>query len=193
LIGAGDDDTVTSGSATGMTANVGHRIIHCGGQGIEHNVIMKKTTGSSWCQQVWHHYRRYCVTLRSYPTRPGRSGPRRAERQASGKVASTTSRQPTTLRFCRSVTCPGAVRWRGLPAWWVAAGRLEILLVADDVDGPAEQYGHVNRVIADDQLDDKGRGDRLTPRARRSRRDRLTRSSASPPGRPPAAAAPALP
>ena len=39
------------------------------------------------------------------------------------------------------------------------AGRgraLEILLVADDLDGPrAEQYGYVNRVIADDQLDDE--------------------------------------
>jgi enoyl-CoA hydratase/carnithine racemase len=37
----------------------------------------------------------------------------------------------------------------------VGRGRaLEILLVADDVDGPrAEQYGYVNRVIADDQLD----------------------------------------
>jgi enoyl-CoA hydratase/carnithine racemase len=37
------------------------------------------------------------------------------------------------------------------------AGRgraLEILLVADDLDGPrAEQYGYVNRLIADDQLD----------------------------------------
>jgi enoyl-CoA hydratase/carnithine racemase len=39
------------------------------------------------------------------------------------------------------------------------AGRgraLEILLVADDVDGPrAEQYGYVNRVIADGRLDDE--------------------------------------
>jgi enoyl-CoA hydratase/carnithine racemase len=37
----------------------------------------------------------------------------------------------------------------------VGRGRaLEILLVADDCDGPrAEQYGYVNRVIADDQLD----------------------------------------
>ena len=39
------------------------------------------------------------------------------------------------------------------------AGRgraLEILLVGDDFDGPrAEQYGYVNRVIADDQLDDE--------------------------------------
>jgi enoyl-CoA hydratase/carnithine racemase len=36
----------------------------------------------------------------------------------------------------------------------VGRGRaLEILLVADDLDGPrAEQYGYVNRVIADDQL-----------------------------------------
>jgi enoyl-CoA hydratase/carnithine racemase len=36
----------------------------------------------------------------------------------------------------------------------VGRGRaLEILLVADDLDGPrAEQYGYVNRLIADDQL-----------------------------------------
>jgi enoyl-CoA hydratase/carnithine racemase len=39
----------------------------------------------------------------------------------------------------------------------VGRGRaLEILLVADDCDGPrAEQYGYVNRLIADDQLDDE--------------------------------------
>jgi enoyl-CoA hydratase/carnithine racemase len=39
----------------------------------------------------------------------------------------------------------------------VGRGRaLEILLVADDLDGPrAEQYGYVNRVIPDDQLDDE--------------------------------------
>jgi enoyl-CoA hydratase/carnithine racemase len=35
------------------------------------------------------------------------------------------------------------------------ARALEILLVADDLDGPrAEQYGYVNRAIADNQLDD---------------------------------------
>ena len=39
----------------------------------------------------------------------------------------------------------------------VGRGRaLEILLVADDVDGPrAAQYGYVNRAIADDRLDDE--------------------------------------
>jgi enoyl-CoA hydratase/carnithine racemase len=39
----------------------------------------------------------------------------------------------------------------------VGRGRaLEILLVADDLDGPrAEQYGYVNRLIADDRLDDE--------------------------------------
>jgi enoyl-CoA hydratase/carnithine racemase len=39
----------------------------------------------------------------------------------------------------------------------VGPGRaLEILLLADDLDGPrAEQYGYVNRAIADDQLDDE--------------------------------------
>jgi enoyl-CoA hydratase/carnithine racemase len=39
----------------------------------------------------------------------------------------------------------------------VGRGRaLEILLVADDLDGQrAEQYGYVNRAIADDHLDDE--------------------------------------
>jgi enoyl-CoA hydratase/carnithine racemase len=39
----------------------------------------------------------------------------------------------------------------------VGRGRaLEILLVADDLDGPrAEQYGYVNRAIADDRLDEE--------------------------------------
>jgi enoyl-CoA hydratase/carnithine racemase len=39
----------------------------------------------------------------------------------------------------------------------VGRGRaLEILLVADDCDGPrAEQYGYVNRAIADDELDEE--------------------------------------
>ena len=39
----------------------------------------------------------------------------------------------------------------------VGRGRaLEVLLVADDCDGPrAEQYGYVNRLIADDRLDDE--------------------------------------
>jgi enoyl-CoA hydratase/carnithine racemase len=33
---------------------------------------------------------------------------------------------------------------------------LEIVLLSDDLDGPrAEQYGYVNRLIADDQLDDE--------------------------------------
>jgi len=40
-------------------------------------------------------------------------------------------------------------------AYLVGRGRaLEILLVADDLDGPrAEQHGYVNRAIADDRLD----------------------------------------
>jgi enoyl-CoA hydratase/carnithine racemase len=39
----------------------------------------------------------------------------------------------------------------------VGRGRaLEILLVADDLDGPrAELYGYVNRLVGDDQLDDE--------------------------------------
>ena len=56
----------------------------------------------------------------------------------------------------------------------VGRGRaLEILLVADDLDGPrAEQYGYVNRAIADDRARRRGRGDRRATRALRPRRDR---------------------
>ena len=51
---------------------------------------------------------------------------------------------------------PGAVRWPGSPAWSVAAGRSRSCSSADDLDGPrAEQYGYVNRLIADDELDDE--------------------------------------
>jgi enoyl-CoA hydratase/carnithine racemase len=51
---------------------------------------------------------------------------------------------------------PGAGPMAGLSRL-VGRGRaLEILLVADDFDGPrAEQYGYVNRLIADDRLDDE--------------------------------------
>jgi enoyl-CoA hydratase/carnithine racemase len=51
---------------------------------------------------------------------------------------------------------PGGGPMAGL-ARLVGRGRaLEILLVVEDFDGPrAEQYGYVNRAIADDQLDDE--------------------------------------
>ena len=51
---------------------------------------------------------------------------------------------------------PGAGPMARLPRL-VGRGRaLEILLVSDDLDGPrAEQYGYVNRLIADSQLDDE--------------------------------------
>ena len=56
----------------------------------------------------------------------------------------------------------------------VGRGRaLEILLVADDLDGArAEQYGYVNRAIADDELDDEVEAMAARARALRSRRDR---------------------
>jgi enoyl-CoA hydratase/carnithine racemase len=58
----------------------------------------------------------------------------------------------------------------------VGRGRaLEILLVDDDLDGPrAEQYGYVNRVIADDQLDDEV--DRLASRLARFDHEALARA-----------------
>ncbi|HUO71764.1 MAG TPA: enoyl-CoA hydratase/isomerase family protein [Solirubrobacteraceae bacterium] len=58
----------------------------------------------------------------------------------------------------------------------VGRGRaLEILLVADDLDGPrAEQYGYVNRVIADEQLDDEV--DQIASRLARFDHDAIART-----------------
>ena len=58
----------------------------------------------------------------------------------------------------------------------VGRGRaLEILLVADDLDGRrAEQYGYVNRLIADDQLDDEV--DAVATRLARFDRDAIVRT-----------------
>ena len=58
----------------------------------------------------------------------------------------------------------------------VGRGRaLEILLVADDLDGTrAEQYGYVNRVIADDQLDDEV--DQIASRLARFDHDAMART-----------------
>jgi enoyl-CoA hydratase/carnithine racemase len=58
----------------------------------------------------------------------------------------------------------------------VGRGRaLEVLLVADDLDGPrAEQYGYVNRAIADDQLDDEV--DQIASRLARFDHDAMART-----------------
>ena len=58
----------------------------------------------------------------------------------------------------------------------VGRGRaLEILLVADDLDGlRAQQYGYVNRVIADDQLD--GEVERIASRLARFDHDAIART-----------------
>ena len=58
----------------------------------------------------------------------------------------------------------------------VGRGRaLEILLVADDLDGPrAEQYGYVNRLIADAELD--GEVDAVASRLARFDRDAIART-----------------
>jgi enoyl-CoA hydratase/carnithine racemase len=58
----------------------------------------------------------------------------------------------------------------------VGRGRaLEILLVADDLDGPrAEQYGYVNRVLADHQLDEEV--DRIASRLARFDHEALART-----------------
>ena len=58
----------------------------------------------------------------------------------------------------------------------VGRGRaLEILLVADDLDGPrAEQYGYVNRVIADDEL--AGEVEKIAVRLARFDHDAIART-----------------
>jgi enoyl-CoA hydratase/carnithine racemase len=58
----------------------------------------------------------------------------------------------------------------------VGRGRaLEILLVADDLDGPrAEQYGYINRVIADDRLD--AEVDQMASRLARFDHDAIART-----------------
>ena len=58
----------------------------------------------------------------------------------------------------------------------VGRGRaLEILLVADDLDGPrAEQYGYVNRAIADDRLD--AEVDQIAARVARFDHDAIART-----------------
>jgi enoyl-CoA hydratase/carnithine racemase len=58
----------------------------------------------------------------------------------------------------------------------VGRGRaLEVLLAADDLDGPrAEQYGCVNRVIADDRLD--GEVDAIASRLARFEHDAIART-----------------
>jgi enoyl-CoA hydratase/carnithine racemase len=61
----------------------------------------------------------------------------------------------------------------------VGRGRaLEILLVGDDLDGPrAERYGYVNRVIADDRLDDEV--DQIASRLERFDHEALARTKGS--------------
>jgi enoyl-CoA hydratase/carnithine racemase len=58
----------------------------------------------------------------------------------------------------------------------VGRGRaLELLLVGDDLDGPrAERYGYVNRLIADDQLDDEV--DRIASRLARFDHEAVART-----------------
>ena len=88
-----------------------------------------------------------------------RDGPRRAEASSCWPATCGLRRARTpssaSSRSARAWS-PGAARWPGSPRL-VGRGRaLEILLVADDLDGPrAEQYGYVNRTIADDRLDDE--------------------------------------
>ena len=93
--------------------------------------------------------------------RPWRGERVRAGLRSAVRLAGEHAARP--VRGRQRVVVPGGGPMARL-ARLVGRGRaLEILLVADDLDGPrAEQYGYVNRVIADDQLDDEVEADRLT-------------------------------
>ncbi|MFD0685733.1 esterase/lipase family protein [Actinomadura fibrosa] len=54
LIGASDDDMITSGSATGMRAK--HKAIYASGQGLEHSTIKNKGDGNGWKAKVTDDY-----------------------------------------------------------------------------------------------------------------------------------------
>ena len=86
------------------------------------------------------------------------------------------SRENTLLGQFEVVTgrVPGASPIERL-SHLVGRGRaLDILLVADEVDGPrAQQYGYVNRVNADDQLDDEV--DQIASRLARADHDAIAR------------------
>ena len=104
-------------------------------------------------------------------TRPRRGKRVRARLRPAVRLAREHAARP--VRGRHRAWSPGAVRWPG-SSRLVGRGRaLEILLVADDLDGPrAEQYGYVNRVIADDRLDDEVDAIAVAARALRPRRDR---------------------
>ncbi|GIE47410.1 hypothetical protein Ani05nite_09440 [Amorphoplanes nipponensis] len=53
LIGASDDDVVTTGSALGMKA--GHKVIYAGKQGLEHGTLHNRATGS-FKMRYWNYY-----------------------------------------------------------------------------------------------------------------------------------------
>jgi enoyl-CoA hydratase/carnithine racemase len=69
------------------------------------------------------------------------------------RFASRENSRLGRLEVATELVSPGGPMAR-LPRLVGRARALEILLVGDDLDGPrAEQYGYVNRVIADDELD----------------------------------------
>jgi enoyl-CoA hydratase/carnithine racemase len=60
----------------------------------------------------------------------------------------------------------------------VGRGRaLEILLIADDLDGPrTERYGYVNRAVADDRLDVDGEVEAIAVRLARFDQEAIART-----------------
>ena len=103
-------------------------------------------------------------------TRPRRRKRVRARLRPAVRLARERAARPVRGRN----RCGPRRRSDGPAPRLVGRGRaLEILLVADDLDGPrAEQYGYVNRAIADDRLDDEVEEIAVATRALRPRRDR---------------------
>src|SRR5215216_2681918 len=135
------------------------------------------------CQQVRAECTRGSISLCAYRG-PLWSASRRSADAPAGPEASSSSPatygSPRARRRCSAnevgpdVVAPGGPMARLLQS--VSRGRaLEILLDADDVDGPrAAQYGYVNRVIADDQLDNEV--DRIASRLARFDHEAIART-----------------
>ena len=115
-------------------------------------------SGSDRTAGVDGHHRAHVPRARGQHRVDPRARPRRRERvRARHRPAVRVARDAMLGQFEVGIgVVPGGAPMARL-ARLVGRGRaLEILLVADDFEGPrAEQYGYVNRAIADDRLDDE--------------------------------------
>lgn len=139
--------------------------------------------GPRHCQQGPRGGQHGPTSLADWPSLRCSASPRFADAPAAREPSSSspaTSDSPRARTRCSASSrlaphVPAEGR-AGRPSHLVGTGRaLEILLVGDDLDeARAEEYGYVNRLIADDQLD--GEVDRIASRVARLDRDAIRRT-----------------